>query len=295
MQIIQKRKFAFIFSGILTIASIAVLLAWGLRLGIDFTNGILIETKFQGQPPAAEDIQRELADFNLTSLTIQPTEEGTTMIRYVSSDDEVNQQVQQRIREKFEGASIERVEFTTTSGESRSKAIQAVILAAIGIAAYIAWAFRQVSYPVTSWKYGLSAIIALLHDILITVGVFSVLGKYYGVEINIPFIAALLTILGYSVNDTIVVFDRVRENLLRAGAKRDFEETVNKSINETLARSINTSMTVILVLVAIVLLGGASIKYFALALLIGVFFGTYSSVFVASALLVESWKWQQRA
>lgn len=295
MQIIQKRKWTFLFSGALGIISLAFLAMWGLKLGIDFTDGILIETKFAAEAPSNDDIRSALEEFNLGSLTIQPSEEGTTIIRYVSINDDTNNQVQQRIKEKFEGASIEKVEFTTTSKEAKAKAVQAVVLASVGIAAYIAWAFRKVSYPVTSWKYGVAAIVALLHDLLITAGVFSFLGKFYGIEVNIPFIAALLTILGYSVNDTIVVFDRVRENLTRAGAKKDFEETVNKSINETLARSINTSLTVIIVLLAIFLLGGVSIKYFALALFIGVFFGTYSSIFVASALLVEIWRWQQRA
>ena len=131
-----------------------------------------------------------------------------------------------------------------------------------------------------------------MHDILITVGVFVILGKFWGVEVGVPFIAALLTILGYSVNDTIVVFDRTRENILRSGAKEDFEDIVNRSLNETLARSINTSLTVILVLFALVFFGGESIRYFSVALLFGVTFGTYSSIFVASALLVTIYKYQ---
>jgi len=143
---------------------------------------------------------------------------------------------------------------------------------------------------VGSWEYGFGAIIALVHDILITIGVFSVLGQWYGVEIGVPFIAALLTILGYSVNDTIVVYDRIRENLLRSSHKEDFEIIVNRSINETIARSFNTSFTVIITLLAIVLFGGESIQSFALAILIGVTFGTYSSIYVASALLVTRYK-----
>ena len=139
------------------------------------------------------------------------------------------------------------------------------------------------------------AIIALIHDILITVGIFALLGKFFGIEVGIPFVAALLTILGYSVNDTIVVFDRIRENLLKAGSKDNFEDTVNKSINETLARSINTSLTVVFVLVAIILIGGDSIKAFSLTLLIGIILGTYSSIFIASAFLVEMWKRKFRA
>ena len=155
----------------------------------------------------------------------------------------------------------------------------------VGMIAYIAWAFRKVSKPVASWKYGLFAVIALFHDIIITIGVFIILGKFYGLEVNAPFVAALLTILGYSVNDTIVVFDRIRENLIRHIGE-DFEGIVEKSINEVITRSINTSFTVLLSLFALLLLGGASIRDFTLALIIGITFGTYSSIFLASPLLV---------
>jgi preprotein translocase subunit SecF len=164
------------------------------------------------------------------------------------------------------------------------------VFSIIGIAVYIALAFRRVSYPISSWEYGWGAVIALGHDILITVGVFSVFGKFLGVEVGVPFVAALLTILGYSVNDTIVVYDRIRENLLRGRTKGDFESTVNRSVNETMSRSINTSLTVIIVLIALALYGGESIRWFAIALLVGVGFGTYSSIFVASALLVTRFK-----
>ena len=172
----------------------------------------------------------------------------------------------------------------------KQKSVNAIFFVLLAIVLYISWAFRKVSRPVESWKYGLGAVIALAHDVLITAGVFSVLGHFYGIEVGIPFIAALLTILGFSVHDTIVVFDRTRENLLKSSKNEQFAEIVNKSLNETLVRSINTSMTVIITLLAIYLFGGASIKYFALALLVGVTFGTYSSIFVASALLVTSYK-----
>ena len=168
----------------------------------------------------------------------------------------------------------------------------AIFWAVAGIMAYIAFAFRKVSRPVESWKYGAGAVIALVHDILITVGVFAFLGHYYGVEVGIPFIAALLTILGFSVHDTIVVYDRTRENLIRSSSKEKFPDIVNRSLNETLVRSINTSLTVIITLLAIYIFGGDSIKHFSLALLVGVTFGTYSSIFIASALLVTIYKWQ---
>jgi preprotein translocase subunit SecF len=201
------------------------------------------------------------------------------------------------LSEKFPGTKELSVDFTNSSvsGELKRKSLWAIFLAVAGIMAYIAWAFRKVSRPVESWKYGAGAVIALIHDILITVGVFSVLGHFAGIEVGIPFIAALLTILGFSVHDTIVVYDRTRENLLRSSAKEKFPYIVNRSLNETLVRSINTSLTVLLTLLAIYIFGGESIRDFSLALLIGVFFGTYSSIFIASALLVTSYEIQLKA
>jgi preprotein translocase subunit SecF len=177
--------------------------------------------------------------------------------------------------------------------EMRTKAIYSVLIVLVAIVLYIAYAFRKLSWPVESWKYGVIAVIALVHDITIPIGIFAVLGQYLNVEIGLPFVAALLTVLGYSVNDTIVVFDRVREKLLRSGSK-DFEDLVNRSVNETLARSINTTLTTVIALAAICLFGGDSIKYFSLALLIGIFFGAYSSVFVASPLLVVLEKFSKK-
>jgi preprotein translocase subunit SecF len=168
--------------------------------------------------------------------------------------------------------------------ELKRKSIYAIFLVLIAIVLYIAWVFRKVSKPIASWKYGVTAIIALFHDVIITMGVFAVLGQHFNVEINTPFVAAILTVLGYSVNDTIVVFDRIRENLPRSD--EDFEGTVNASVNQTITRSINTSLTTLLVLVSILLFGGGSIRDFVLALSIGVFIGTYSSIFLASPVLV---------
>lgn len=292
MKIIQKRKVFFALSGLFVATSIVFLAMWGLKPGIDFTGGVLMEVKFEGNLPSNDEIKKPLEEFGLGSLTVQPSEENTALVRFSSDSDSANEQVQQKIKETFEGASIERVEFisSTVSDELKKKAFSAVFFAIAGIAIYIAWAFRKIRYPIESWKYGVAAVIALAHDTIITIGVFSYLGRFHGIEVNIPFIAALLTILGYSVNDTIVVFDRIRENLNRTGSKQDFENTINNSIVETFGRSINTSLTVVIVLLAIFFFGGVSIKYFALAMLIGIVFGTYSSIFVASALLVEIWK-----
>ncbi len=170
--------------------------------------------------------------------------------------------------------------------ELKQKAIRAIIAVLVAIILYIAWAFRKVSEPVSSWKYGVTAIIALAHDVIIPTGIFVVLGQILGIELDILFVTALLTILGFSVNDTIVVFDRTRENLARDHHQHDFEFIVNKSVNETIRRSIITSVTTFVVLLAIYLFGGESIKYFVLALMVGVVVGTYSSIFLASPLLV---------
>lgn len=294
--IISKTKYAYIFSIVLTVLSVASLFIWGLKYGIDFTGGTLMEVKFQNAVPANKEIEDILKDLNLGTLTLQPTQNQGMLIRYVAEDDTLNQKVFQTIKEKYSDAQELRVDFanSTISKELKNKSIWAIFWAIVGIMSYVAWAFRKVSRPVESWKYGIGAVVALIHDVLITVGVFSVLGHFAGVEVGISFVAALLTILGFSVHDTIVVYDRTRENLLRSSSKEKFPEIVNRSLNETLTRSINTSLTVIITLLAIYLFGGDSIKDFALALLVGVTFGTYSSIFIATALLVTIYNYQKK-
>lgn len=291
--IIQKRKYFYWFSGLLIVASLVVTVSYGLRLGIDFKGGTLMEVRFAPElKPTVALAGEKLAPLSLQSLTLQPTGESGMILRYLASDETVNEKVLTELKNFDPDVTLLRTDFIggSVSSQIKKSATAGVLLSLIGIALYIAWAFRRVSYPITSWEYGIGAIIALAHDIIITIGAFSLLGKFYGVEVGVPFIAALLTILGYSVNDTIVVYDRVRENLIRAHKKEDFEVTVNRSLNETLGRSVNTSLTVIIVLIAIALFGGESTRWFAVALLIGVGFGTYSSIFVASALLVTRYK-----
>ena len=293
MKIIQKRKYAYVFSIAVTTLSMVALAVWGLKFGIDFKGGTLMEVQFMvGPAPEAKQVLEALEPIGLQSLTVQPTDNNAILLRYLSSDENANDQVIEKLKGIDQDVKQLRTNFIggSVSGQMKKNAIMGVILASVGIALYIAWAFRRVAYPVTSWEYGIGAVIALGHDILVTIGAFAVLGHFYGIEVGVPFIAALLTILGYSVNDTIVVYDRVRENLLREHGKVDFEETVNRSLNQTLGRSVNTSMTVIITLIAITLFGGESIRYFSLAILIGVGFGTYSSIYVASALLVTRYK-----
>ncbi|MDO8241076.1 MAG: protein translocase subunit SecF [Candidatus Moranbacteria bacterium] len=292
--IISKTKYAYIFSITLTVLSVASLAVWGLKFGIDFTGGTVMEIKFANTMPANQEIVDTLKDLNLNSLTVQGKGTESLLLSYASVDDSINQNVWKTISDKYPESTQLKADYrdSSVSSELKTKSLWALFWAAAGIMAFIAWAFRKVSRPVASWKYGAGAVIALLHDVLITIGAFSILGHFQGVEVGIPFIAALLTILGFSVHDTIVVYDRTRENLLKGSAKEAFPDVVNRSLNETLVRSINTSMTVIITLLSLYIFGGESIKDFALALLIGVSFGTYSSVFIASALLVTSYEMQ---
>jgi preprotein translocase subunit SecF len=206
----------------------------------------------------------------------------------VESTDESDISINNIEIQTSKGVGVEELRFESVGPaigqELRHKSIYAMIIVLLSIIAYVAWAFRKVSKPVVSWKYGVASILALFHDIIIVLGLFAVLGRYMDVEINTAFVAAILMVLGYSVNDTIVVFDRVRENLPKSDS--DFDSTVNSSLNQTITRSINTSVTTLLVLLSIILLGGDSIHYFAVALFTGAFVGTYSSIFLASPLLV---------
>ncbi|NTW13621.1 MAG: protein translocase subunit SecF [Candidatus Moranbacteria bacterium] len=291
--IIQKRKYTYWISGVLAVLSIAALAVYGLRLGLDFKGGTMIEVRFAKSPaPQVSEIQGALAPLDLRSLTVQATGDDGAIIRFLASNDDVNGKVLDELKTADPDLTLIRTDFigASVSDQIRKNAVWGTILSIVAIAAYIAFAFRKVSRPIGSWEYGWGAVIALAHDLLITAGFFAVFGKFLGVEVGVPFIAALLTILGYSVNDTIVVYDRIRENLLRSRTKSDFEQIANRSVNETLSRSINTSLTVLIVLAAVAAFGGEGVRWFAIALLLGVTFGTYSSIFVASALLVTRYK-----
>ena len=281
-KIIQKRKIWFSISGTLVVLSIISVFLWGLNFGIDFTGGSLLEVNFTGERLSVIEIQDKLGGLNLKSLIVQPIGESGMILRFQDTSEEIHQEIITVLGE------VEEMRFDSVGPsigeELKKKSVYSIIIVLIAIIMYIAWVFRAVSKPVASWKYGLSAIIALFHDTIIVLGVFAVLGEFFNIEINTAFIAAILTVLGYSVNDTIVVFDRVRENLPKS--EDDFEGTVNTSINQTITRSINTSVTTLLVLVSILLFGGDTIKGFVMALAIGVFIGTYSSIFLASPILV---------
>lgn len=303
MQITSHSKIYFIISAILVLASLAALGFWGLKLGIDFTGGSLMEIEFSQERLTNQVIQEKLAGLNLGQINIQPTGEKGVILRLKDIDEETHQVILEKL-----GQPLER-RFTSIGPiigqELKTKAVASLGLALIAIILYIAWAFRKISKPVPSWRYGIVAMVTLFHDILITCGLFACLGHWLRVEIGLPFVAALLTILGYSVNNTIVIFDRTRENLLRPGrpaggpgqhlfsekkrigsAQVSFKEIVNQSINQSISRCINTALTTLFVLLAIFFFGGESIRYFVLALMTGLVVGTYSSIFIASPLIV---------
>lgn len=287
MQIIHNRKIWFFISGALVLASIVAFILWRLNLGIDFTGGTILELEYNQSRPTLEEIKKKLDPLALENLSFQPIGDKGVIFRLKDINEEKHQEFLKALGDVTEKRfnSIG----PTIGKELRQRSIIAIVLVLVMIIIYIAYAFRKVSRPVASWKYGVVAILALIHDITIPAGLFVVLGKFKGVEIDILFVTALLTILGFSVHDTIVVFDRVRENLKRLGSE-NFEDIVEKSVKETISRSINTSFTVVLTLLAIIFFGGESIRYFVLALLVGIIAGTYSSIFIASPLLVM---WQK--
>ena len=303
INIVQYRRIPFFLSAVLFGTSVIALIAFGLKPGIDFTGGSLLEFSFEGERPAQAEVNELLTNNDLEPTVIQTSGEDGFIVRLPFLSEEEHQKALTVVREAYPGQSatstprvredrFEKVE-PTISAELRSRALLAAAAVLIGIILYVAYTFRKVTEPVSSWKYGLIAIFTLVHDVLITMGVLAFLGRFLGVEIDIAIVVALLTILGYSVNDTIIVFDRVRENILRRGTA-NFAETVDMSLKQTMVRSLNTSLTAELSLLAIFFFGGDSVHYFALTLIVGMFIGSYSSIFLASPLLVEFYNWQRR-
>jgi preprotein translocase subunit SecF len=294
LRITHHRRIYYTLSGILTGLSLAAWLVWGLKPGIDFTGGSLLEVEFSQNRPSVEHIVG-VAKANVESeeLTAQPLGESGMVLRMPPIEEAAHQKLFAGLKSTYEKDGTVLVEKRFESigpligEELRKKTIYAVVGAILAIMLYITYAFRKVSHPVASWKYGACTVVALAHDVVIPVGVFSVLGHFYGVEVGAWVVTALLTVLGFSVHDTIVVFDRVRENLSH-GRRESFEEVVNVSLNETLGRSINTSLTVLFVLFSAYFLGGESIRNFILTMIVGISVGVYSSIFLGSPLLV-SW------
>ena len=284
MFVIKNKKIFVIISAVLVFLSLSAVGFWGLKLGIDFKGGSLTEVEFNTARPDQKVVEDEIKSLSIGEIIVQPIGATGYSIKTRALDEKERASVMTVL-----GTDATEKSFTSigpsVGAELVRKSILSFILVALGIIFYIAFSFRKVSKPVSSWKYGLIAIVTLVHDILIPVGVFAVLSSIYGVEVDTLFVVAVLTILGLSVSDTIVVFDRIRENI-RVGHFKTFEETVGRSLNQVYTRSITTSSTVIITLLALVFFGPTSTKVFAMMLTAGMFFGTYSSIFLASPLLV---------
>ncbi|MCD6193314.1 MAG: protein translocase subunit SecF [Candidatus Aminicenantes bacterium] len=288
MSLVSHSKIFFFISILLILASLGVLIFWGLRLGIDFTGGSLLEVEFKNERPSNDVINKKIKEVNdIGNVVIQGTGEKGVILRFKHIDEKTHKEILDKLNTLGGGVVQKRFETIgpVIGRELKTKALYSIILSLFAIILYIAFAFRKVSRPVPSWKYGTVAIVALFHDILITCGIFSIFCHFYKIEVGLPFVAALLTILGYSVNNTIVIFDRLRENLSKYRWD-NFGNLTDKSIKESITRCINTALTTLFVLFAIFLLGGASIKYFVLALIIGIIVGTYSSIFITAPLVV---------
>lgn len=294
MFVVTYRKIFYILSAILVIGSLMAINIWGLNPGIDFKGGSILEIQYASSTlPTQSSLTEVILPLKLDAS-----------IRATGSDGYIIRMKDISPLEKTNLISVLNTFGTTTEKrfdsvgpllgtEALRKSLASVILVILAIVFFIAFAFRHVSEPVSSWKYGIIAIIALVHDVIVPTGAFAVLGHFKGYEVDTLFVTALLVVLGFSVHDTIVVFDRVRENLKNSSAKKPFNEIVGESISQTFTRSINTSLTTLLALLVLYFVGGESTQHFSLALIIGIVAGTYSSIFLGSPLLVTIWKWQE--
>ena len=299
MLVVTHRKLFYILSGVLVAVSVIALAFWGLKPGIDFKGGSLLEITYPDGRPEKTEVENALAPLEV-SASVRPTRENGYIIRMK----DLGEPEQARVREavSFTGTRKTVEERFDSVGpllgrEAAGKSFIAIALVILCIVLFITFAFRKVSEPVSSWKYGIITIVALLHDVLVPAGVFAVLGHYGGIEVDTLFVTALLVVLGFSVHDTIVVFDRVRENLRvsrEARDRKEFETIVGESITQTFVRSINTSLTTVIALIVLYIVGPEVTRHFSLALIIGIVAGTYSSIFIGSPLLVTVEQWQKK-
>lgn len=286
MNIINRKNLYLGISLLLLIVGLVAIGVYGLRYGIDFAGGSRLELSSKAEIPP-QKIEDVLNNNNIEEYTITTEDNKEFSLRLQPINEKKKNELVTDLK-KQEKSILEKSFETigpSIGNETKVNALKAILLASVAITLYIAFAFREVSRPVASWKFGISAIIALFHDVLMVIGVMAILGHFFGAEIDTLFITALLTIMGFSVHDTIVVFDRVRENL-RKSHNIPFGVLVNNALTETVNRSLNTSITVVIVLFAMLLFGGESIRWFVVTLLIGIISGTYSSLFIASPLLV---------
>jgi len=276
-------------SAVIAAVGIVALFMWGLNLSIDFTGGSLMEITFENGRPEMNKVSSLVQDSGISNSQLQPTGDSGYIIRSETITEAQHQQILSKLKEGLPDNQFREDRFESIGpvigNELKTKSIWSIMIVLLAIIVYIAYAFRKVSKPVPSWMFGVAAIIALIHDLVIVIGLYAIISHFTGWGVDSLFITALLTILGFSVHDTIVTFDRTRETLRRADID-DFDEVVNTSINATLSRSINASLTTLLVLLAIFFFGGDTIKHFITTLIMGIIIGTYSSIFIASPILV---------
>ena len=290
MNLMKYKVLYFLFSLIIILPGIYFLFTGGLKFGIDFTGGALLEYKFE-KPIDTQNLKNEIRK-GVEVGQITTTGENTYLIRTKPIEQEALNEIKKNLSEKYGTIEEKRSENVgpVIGKEIEKKALMALLVASLVIILYIAFSFRKVPKGISSWRFAIAAIVALSHDVLVVMGAFAMFGKFLGVEVDSLFVTALLTVIGFSVHDTIVVFDRIRENLLK-NINKKFIDVANISVVQTLGRSLNTSLTVVFVLMALLLFGGETLKWFVVALLIGIISGTYSSIFNATALLV--W-WEEK-
>jgi preprotein translocase subunit SecF len=278
-----KRSLFLIISEVIILIGIIALVVFGLKPGIEFSSGSMLTVSFEQEVDHSE-LEQELVNLGYTNAIVQGIGESDFLIRTPELSGEDKAALEDALSARF--GSLSEREFHSVSPmvatETARNAAIAVAVAAVFILLYITLAFRRMPRP---FHYGVCAVIALVHDVVVVLGIFSILGAILNWEINLMFITGVLAVIGYSINNTVVVFDRIRENLKR-GMSADFESVVNSSLVETLSRSMNTSLTTLFVVLALLLFVGASIQNFAIVLLIGIIAGTYSSLFVAPTLLL---------
>lgn len=296
LNIIGKKNWYFLISLLVIIPGIMSLFMWGLQLSIEFTGGSRLTLVFPQKvnEQTISSVKQVFQEENIQDVLVQPSG-NQLVIRTKPMNEKQDAVILNKINNKvgkFQQESFETIG-PTIGNEITLNALKAIVVASVLIVFYIAWSFRSVPKPLSSWRFGICAIIALLHDVLLLVGIFSILGHFFHVEVDSLFVTALLTVIGFSVHDTIVVFDRIRENTRRITGM-SFAQLVNDSILQTLVRSLNTSFTAILVLLTLLIFGGETMRWFVIALLIGIISGTYSSIFNAAPLLVTWQEWDEK-
>lgn len=295
MFIVNHRRFFFWLTGLILAAAIAAIIVWGLPLGIDFTGGTLMQVSYPNGRPALADVQREVSAIPLGAVSVRESGTNAISIRTRTMTPDEHQAVLAAISQN---ASTTELAYTSVGpslgSQFTNKALWALLAVVFAIVVYIAFAFRKVSRPVPSWGYGLTVVAMLAIDLIVPIGFFAAYAHFTGAEVDSLFVVAILALLGYVVNDVIVVFDRVRENLSKnekAGRKEEFTLTIGRSIDETIARSINTALTVALALLTLIYLGAPATRDFALVMLVGVVAGTFSSICRSAPLLIPLARW----